>query len=407
LIFSLAGLALGWVAYNRVTSGALNFITFLVLMSAACVGLFLLADLVSVGRLSAYRHRLRLLAVTLGLLALGTELVLRFSVPSLRTYFERNGETTYRTLSRNTGATWFHLYDPDEDVTWTTADFVHARRTNELGLSEAPMKLEKAPREYRIVALGDSFTEGVGADYQSSWVKVMERALAARLPERVVTTLNAGISGSDVFFEYMLLKEKLVAYSPDLVIVAVNNSDVADVMLRGGMERFQPDGTYRSPREPPWWEWLYGTSFVARLVVHSGLGYDYLFIERSRQDIEQREAVDNIRSLIPAFAELASEYHFRLLVVLQPTRNDARDRVYGYDLGRLITDLRQGAGFEWVDVLARWSAAGHPTHEEWLAWYWPTDEHHTPRGYAVLGSTIVEALLESGSSAEAAPAVSR
>ena len=74
---------------------------------------------------------------------------------------------------------------------------------------------------------------------------------------------------------------------------------------------------------------------------------------------------------------------------------------------RLVADVRQAGGIEMIDVLARWSAGGRPTHEEWLAWYWPTDWHHTPEGYAVLGATIVDGLLESGSMADAAPAVNR
>jgi hypothetical protein len=73
----------------------------------------------------------------------------------------------------------------------------------------------------------------------------------------------------------------------------------------------------------------------------------------------------------------------------------------------LVADLRQESEIEMIDVLARWSASGRPTHEDWVAWYWPTDMHHTAKGYAVLASTIVDGLLESGWMAEVAPALSR
>jgi lysophospholipase L1-like esterase len=397
LILVLVGLAIGWTVYRRVTSAELDLTTGLLLIAAAWVGLLLLAELASMaGPLAAYRDRLRLLVVTVGLLTLGSELFLRLHVRWLRTYFEQSGETTYRSLSQHTGPTWFHLHPPTHDLTWTSANFVHTRRTNDLGLSERTVPLEKTEREFRIVALGDSGTEGVGTDYESTWVKVLERRLADQLPGRVVTALNAGISGSDVFFEYMLLKEKLVKYAPDLVIVAVNTTDVEDVMLRGGMERFQPDGTFRSPQAPPWWEWLYGVSFMTRLVVHGGLGYNRLFIKRGREEIEQREAVEKIRSLLPAFGELASEHGFRIVIVFQPTSGDAANQAYAYNFQSLIGDLRQRPGIDVIDVLARWSAAGDGSADKWLRWYWPVDGHHNRSGYAVLGSTIGEGLIELG-----------
>jgi lysophospholipase L1-like esterase len=396
-VLALVGLAIGWTVYRRVASAELNLTTGLLLIAVAWVGLFLLAELASMaGPLAAYRHRLRLLVVTVGVLAVGSELLLRSYVPQLRTYFEHSGETTYRSLSHHTGPTWFHVHPANHDLTWTTADFVHARRTNDLGLSERSIPLEKKDREFRIVALGDSGTEGVGTDYESTWVKVLERRLADQLPDRIVTALNAGISGSDVFFEYTLLKEKLVNYAPDLVIVAVNTTDVEDVMLRGGMERFQPDGTFRSPHAPPSWEWLYGVSFMTRLVVHGGLGYDRLFIKRRRQEVAQRQAVEKIRSLIPAFGELASKHRFRSVIVFHPTSGDVANQRYAYDFQSLIAGLRQRPGIDVIDVLARWSAASDASADRWLRWYWPTDGHHNIQGYAVLGATIGDGLIELG-----------
>lgn len=395
-ILLLAGVVLGLVAYYRVASGALNLTTGLLLIGAVWVGLFLLVELASMARpIAAYRNRLRLLAITVGVLALGSELFLRFSDPSLRTYFEQNGETAYRSLSQSTGPMWFHVYSANIDMTRTTADFVYTRHTNDLGLSERNIAREKTEREYRIIALGDSFTEGVGVDYQSSWVKVMERKLADKLPGRVVTAMNAGISGSDIFFEYILLKEKLAEYAPDLVLVAVNTSDVQDVVLRGGMERFQPDGTYRSPRQPPWWEWLYGVSFVTRLIVHGGLGYDRLFIQSSQQEIMQRDAVEKIRALMPAFGELASEHRFRLVFVFHPMTGDILTGSYDYGFDSLIGEARQ-RGLDVIDVRARWPAAADGSANWAARWYWPTDGHHNAEGYAIFGAAVVDGLIELG-----------
>jgi lysophospholipase L1-like esterase len=393
-VAALVGLALAGTVYYRVTGAQLNLATGLLLIVTVWVWLLLLVELASVTpRVSAYKRRLQVLVLTLGVLVVGTELLLRSTTPTLKTYFERNGETTYRSLLFNTGPTWFHTHVKNIDLTWTTADFVHSRRTNDLGLSERNLSREKTDREYRIIALGDSFTEGVGTDYESSWVKAMERRLAQQMPDRKVTTINAGISGSDVFFEYMLLREKLVTYAPDLVIVAVNASDIDDVILRGGMDRFQADGTSRSPRPPPRWEWLYGISYVTRLVVHGGLGYNHLFMKRSRSEIDRREAAEKIRSLMPAFADVASKHGFRLVVVFQPTGGDISFKSFG-ELQRVLDDLQRRGGIDVIDVMARWSAEGRLSPDEWPKLYWPTDGHHNQKGYALLGMTIADALLE-------------
>jgi lysophospholipase L1-like esterase len=384
-------LVTGGMVYQRVASAQLNLTTGLLLLAAAWTGLFLLAETVSAA-LPALRHRLRWLAAAVGVLAFGTEIGLRVGAPSLRTYFEQSGETSYRTQAPRSGPTWFQLPPPNRTVSWTTAEFVHSRKTNSLGLSEREVPVAKAEREFRIVALGDAMTEGVGTDYETAWVKTMERALGSHVPGRVVTTLNAGASGSDIFYDYVLLREKLVRYAPDVVIVTLNTNSVENVMLRGGMERFQSDGTFRSPRQLPWWEWVYGVSFMTRFAVHNGLGYDNVFMKRSQLDAERQRAVEQIRSLMPTLGALASERGFRLVVVCQPTSGDVEARAYRYNLQSLVDDLRTRGDVRMIDVLARWLPDA--SSDRLLRWYWPTAGHLNREGHAAMAATIVAGLID-------------
>jgi hypothetical protein len=48
--------------------------------------------------------------------------------------------------------------------------------------------------------------------------------------------MAAGVAGSDPFYEYRLLVDKLLACQPDLVMTVVNVSDVIDVIVRGGKD---------------------------------------------------------------------------------------------------------------------------------------------------------------------------
>jgi hypothetical protein len=76
------------------------------------------------------------------------------------------------------------------------------------------MDVEKAPGEYRLIALGDSFTEGVGTSYDMTWLKVVEARLATAMPDRTFVAYNAGVSGSDPWFAYMLLRESCSRIAP-------------------------------------------------------------------------------------------------------------------------------------------------------------------------------------------------
>ena len=395
LALGAVGLALAWMVRARVADGALDLTTGLLLMGAAWIGLFLLVEWTQAlwGVSAQARSRMRLTLVTTVLLVVGLELFARFGLGTYTTYFERNGATVYSSISEHTGPSWFHIYSPDVDVTWTTADFVHVRRTNSLGLSEREIPVEKPVDEYRIVVLGDSYTEGVGADYETTWVKVMESALAAHWPDRRIITYNAGISGSDPLFAYMLLREKLVAYAPNLVLAAVNTTDVEDILLRGGMERFQPDGTYLSPRTPPSWEWLYGVSYLSRHVVHDILGYDRFFISRSQQEPDRRRAVEEIYAAVPAFAELGLEHEFRFATVFHPNGEEIVNGAYSYDFDAIIDALRTEARIEVIDMMPHWRDHLRDTGRDQAEFFWPTDGHHTPEGYGVMGRAIASDLV--------------
>jgi len=80
-----------------------------------------------------------------------------------------------------------------------------------------------------------------------------------------VLLLNGGIGGSDVFYEYYKLKNLLwPQYQPEEVLIVVNSSDINDVVVRGGNERFGAE-TVRYKRGK-WWEPIYASSLMVRLI---------------------------------------------------------------------------------------------------------------------------------------------
>jgi len=76
----------------------------------------------------------------------------------------------------------------------------------------------KAPGTFRILAIGDSFTEGAGVEAEEAWPQLLEGSLARRVPRRV-EVVNTGVGGWDPFQYAQFFESRGLALEPDLVVV--------------------------------------------------------------------------------------------------------------------------------------------------------------------------------------------
>jgi lysophospholipase L1-like esterase len=376
---------------------ALN--TLVALVSVAALGSLLFVVLeVSTTLLRVSRHtknRLRLLLGTTLLLLAMTELVLRIGVRRYTTYPEQNG-FLYGSLYERRYTSWYYTMASLPEVEYSKSEFTYHRQVNSLGLCEREVPLDKGAGEFRVLALGDSFTEGVGTSYDTTWVKVVERHLAAAMPDRTVTTINAGISGSDPFYEYVLLRDRLLPYRPDLVIVAINPSDMYDVLIRGGMQRFRPGGSTQYARKAPRWELIYATSYIVRVVVHEVLGYNWLLIRESEMESPTRVAAEEIESVLADIQTLAEEHDFDLLVVVHPASyHEVLYGEYGNGFGLVASRLKESGSPESLDLLDYYGRTGIINKENVGEFFWSLDGHHNTDGYLAMGDAIAETVLGS------------
>jgi lysophospholipase L1-like esterase len=104
------------------------------------------------------------------------------------------------------------------------------RKVNSQGfIMEREVSQQKAERAYRIAYLGDSFIEGTCPEADSV-PAIVERSF--RVPGyETVDVLNAGTASYAPTLYYLLLKTKVLAYRPDLVVVNVDMTDVFDDSL--------------------------------------------------------------------------------------------------------------------------------------------------------------------------------
>jgi lysophospholipase L1-like esterase len=69
----------------------------------------------------------------------------------------------------------------------------------------------------RVIALGDSWTFGVGVEAEETWPSQLEKALAAK--GRTVEVLNTGVSGYETYHEALRYRREFRAFEHDVVVV--------------------------------------------------------------------------------------------------------------------------------------------------------------------------------------------
>lgn len=306
------------------------------------------------------------------------------------TYHEKRNKYFYKSHYIPDDYSYFHLWSKNHYL--QTDEYCFFRSVNSLGLSDCEPQLKKASGEFRILALGDSFTEGDGAHADSTWLRFLEN-LIDTLPIKVpLSYMNAGICGSDPLYEYMLLKEKLLKYHPDLVILALNSSDIFDVMLRGGIERFCTDSTVKY-RKPPAIESLYAMCHISRLVFEKFKWDEFLIGDYMTSPLPEIAAED-IYSTILLFQELSNKHGFELLIVFHPFKYELENDYLGLIDVLEKTELK--TGISCFNMMTYYKNVESMDKDNYDIYYWEADGHHNAKGYAAFARGIFLKLHQMG-----------
>lgn len=108
-----------------------------------------------------------------------------------------------------------------------TAEFQVEYKVNSLGLRDEEFLATKQKDEYRILFLGDSFTEGSGVNLNQTFVKEVEKKLKGST-ERNIRAVNAGVSAYSPLLEWLYLRDRGINLNPDLVVVNLFMNDFND-----------------------------------------------------------------------------------------------------------------------------------------------------------------------------------
>ena len=256
-------------------------------------------------------------------------------------------------------------------------EFSDVIKCNADGLRDNDHPFIKDSGEYRIICLGNSFTEGIGTPQDSTWPKLLENRLKEQT-KRKITVFNAGMSGSDPFFEYMLLEKKMLSYNPDLVLLALGSSDYGFYRFRGGFERFTPDG-YKF-RKAPCWEGIYALSYVFRFIINNVYRYENLQ-SLAEQNADRIKATKDIEDCLNSFVKLSEEKHFNLKIVFIDDGN--------FKYFPLIFKLTKQNKIPIFNMFKYNNEIEKMSLSDRSKYYWTIDGHCNSKGYDLMAKGVI------------------
>lgn len=286
---------------------------------------------------------------------------------------------------------WYYTWDiKGRKHTISKPEYTYDRPTNSEGLPDTEWNRRGAKGQKRVLALGDSFTEGDGAPYDSSYPAQMIHMLR-RTGDSACYIMNAGMCGSDPFYNYMQLRNKLLQYEPDIVIQSWGSGDMlTDVVVRGGLERFRSDGSVRF-KPAPWWEPLYAVSYISR-EFFSVLGYNELLRKEEATPDEIEEMNASTRQLLDQYISLCRQHGVRLIIAFHPQKGEIIDGKYQYDFGPMLSYLHSYPEVQVADLLPLYRAYLDSTHSTADSYFWHYDGHHNSKGYMLMAATTLSAI---------------
>lgn len=287
----------------------------------------------------------------------------------------------------------YHIYIGRSTVTEDCPEFSYTYRVNSLGYTGKEWTKQADTGTYRIITMGDSFTEGVGAPADSTYPELLQAILTAK--GQKVEVLNAGVGGSDPIFSYKNMSERLLPYKPNLVVQTISENDILnDFGIRGGFERFKTDSTLQRPEQSKL-EIIYAISYTARVFLDlAGYNYSAPYCMNEQSDCLAEKNVI-LKDVITRYSMLAEANGFNVLLVFYPTKYEGSDGEYYLDFAaakKLVAEQKAIAEYDLMPcyVGAFKNSSGYE------AFYWNHDGHHNAAGYRLMAQCIADGILQKG-----------
>jgi hypothetical protein len=261
-------------------------------------------------------------------------------------------------------------------------DHVH----NSAGWRDVGHTIEKPRSSFRVLGLGDSYLYGRGVRYEDVALTKLGVLLQDDAQGATIETINTGVPGANTAFQRDLLRDRGLAYDPDLVVLFYVLNDVEERYGVPSMMEFfrRYTSIYLTPdslsKHSYLWSWArqrFKKAYTARQYIRQSIAAfvsDDAKWEQSRRALEEIHRLSTAHGapllvvIFPFFHNLAGDYPFQVV----------HDVVRGYceDAGIPVLDLRES----------------YREYDGPELWVHPTDQHPNEIAHEIAAHAIYDYL---------------
>ncbi len=272
--------------------------------------------------------------------------------------------------------------------------------TNSLGFRDERELQAGHAGEFRVMALGDAATAGVGVTAEEAYPRQLETLLHHRTGS--VRVVNAGVSGYTTWQEVEVLKEYRTATAPDIVALTFYWDDLhpkPDVVapISAGQSGDRQDSVRRYLRffkrsRTLLFLWERGTGLVnAAWPGFERKHHDMILQGGSTRYLER--AYGDVESGLREFSATARDRAVPILLIMPMPVQVRSSDVPPTIMQRRISAMARRAGLRAIDLLPAMRAAYAEHHDLYLPW---DPEHLSVRGHAVVAGVLYRYLIDEG-----------
>ena len=278
---------------------------------------------------------------------------------------------------------------------FTASYIVNAQGLRDRAVEGRPRQAEAR----RILLLGDSFTFGIGSDYDAIWPTIFEQTLKTK--GHHVEVINAGVPGYDTRSELQFLKHKWAALTPDLVVLVLLPHDLFTntPLLPADTTSVTPDVIVTGDDKVPM---LHVVTLLQRMVLQNDWLYNQVYRNTGRArffttmpDEAVQQQYQTTEALLRRIQDFCRERGLPFVVFTVPQQFQVLAEANRYDAGsvdvravdRAVAQVASEAGYPFLAALDTLVQA---YRRDRAPLYYRFDGHLTPRGNRVVGQYFAE-----------------
>jgi len=271
-----------------------------------------------------------------------------------------------------------------------TNEFSFERKHNSLGFRDTEHDFSKKTNSFRILGLGDSFTYGIGAAFEDTYLRQLEKLLNNRTGNYpTIEIIKGGVPRSFPEHQKKLLKYYAAKFKPDLILIGFTPNDIADTYFGLEAVTVSKNGYLLSDDAQKIGDvgmWLYLNCHSCRIVLQFYMGILKKRIPKFQSSAEHHAFFEpswkKVEKTYEEMMQLADELGSKIVFVHIPQNNKDRE----YSPQRLLRWSKKRNAF-FINVLP---AMREASKKQEL--YWPLDAHCNAEGYKIIARTIFSEL---------------